>query len=937
MTHATLFCAGVLGVIGMASMRAEAQTDFGAVNVGATSSAVPLTLTFATAGTVSSTAVLTQGVTGLDFAAAAAGSCTAGVAYNAGDTCTVNVTFSPKQVGTRYGAAVLSDALGRAIATGYVSGTGSGPQVAFLPVGQTVVAGSGLNLPYAVAVDGSGNVYIADGGNGRILKMTLSGGSYTQSIVVSGLNFPAGVAVDGSGNVYIADSGNNQVLKESLSSSGYVQTIVADSTKVFAPLGVAVDGSGNVYVADTNNNRVVKETLSGSTYTQTIVVGGLNVPAGVAVDRGGNVYIGNTNNNQVLLETLSGGSYTQTVVGIGFIRPSGVAVDGSGNVYVADYGNSRVVKVPSGCGSSACQTTVGSGLNNPYGVAVEGSGNVYIADFHNNRVLKEDTGDPPSLRFLPTNVGATSSDSPQTVTVANIGNAVLTFQGTSPSISPNFTLSNTSTCPLTSTLAAGANCTLLVSFSPTVPGPISGTLVLTDDHLNAVGPGYATQTIVLNGGLITLSPTSLLAGTVAVPYSQSVAATGGRPLYTYAVTGGALPAGLNLASVSGLISGTPTAGGTFNFTVTATDATVPTAATGSQAYTLTVGKGAVTVTWSNPAGIAYGTALSATQLNATASIVGTFAYTPAAGTVLGLGTQTLNVTFTPTDTASYNTATKAVSLVVAPAGTTTSLNVSSASVVAGASVTLTAQVVSATTGTPTGTVSFYDGATTLLNTATLSGGSASYATTSLAVGVHTLTAVYNGDANFTTSRTASATTVTVVAPDFSLNLSGGQSQTVTAGSAATYSFAVAPTSGVYPGAVSFSASGLPTGATATFSPASISSADGAKTVTLTIQTSATAALQHAPMPGSRMVPISLALLLLPVLGSGRMRRRGRGMGRLLCLMLLGGVAATSMLIGCGGSNSSTNPPAKTTKSYPITVTATSGGVQHAASVTLNVQ
>jgi len=561
-THATVFCAAVLGALGMVSMQAAAQTDFGTVNVGATSSAVPLTLTFATAGTVSSTAVLTQGVTGLDFASAAAGSCTAGLAYNAGDTCTVNVTFSPKQVGTRYGAAVLNDASGRAIATRYVYGTGSGPQVAFLPVGQTTVAGSGLNLPYAVAVDGSGNVYIADGGNGRILKVTLSGGSYTQSTVVSGLNFPAGVAVDGSGNVYIADSGNNQVLKESPVGGSYVQTVVGSG--LFGPLGVAVDGSGNVYIADTNHGSVLKETLSGGSYTQTTVVSGLNSPAGVAVDRGGNVYIGDTDNNRVVLETLSGGSYTETVVGSGFRLPAGVAVDGSGNVYIADYGNNRVVKVPSGCGSSACQTTVGSGLNNPYGVAVDGSGNAYIADFHNNRVLKEDTGDPPSLRFLPTNVGSTSSDSPQTVTVANIGNATLTFpvpsSGSNPNISANFTLGGT--CPQIpsgGTLAAGAECTLLVSFSPTVAGPVGGTLVLTDTHLNAAGPGYATQTIVLNGGLITLSPTSLPTGTVAVPYSQHVAASGGRPLYAYAVSSGALPAGLNLDGV-GLISGTPTAG-----------------------------------------------------------------------------------------------------------------------------------------------------------------------------------------------------------------------------------------------------------------------------------------------------------------------------------------------------------------------------------------
>jgi DNA-binding beta-propeller fold protein YncE len=87
-----------------------------------------------------------------------------------------------------------------------------------------------------VAVDGSGNIYIADAGNQRVVKETLSAGVYTQSVVASsGLNGPSGVAVDGSGNVHIADVFNNRVLKETLSAGGYTESTV-ESSSLNAPM-----------------------------------------------------------------------------------------------------------------------------------------------------------------------------------------------------------------------------------------------------------------------------------------------------------------------------------------------------------------------------------------------------------------------------------------------------------------------------------------------------------------------------------------------------------------------------------------------------------------------------------------------------------------------------------------------------------------------------
>jgi sugar lactone lactonase YvrE len=516
--------------------------NFGAVNVGSTS-ATPISMifTFDSAGTLGSTAVVTQGAPNLDFVNAGTGTCKTGAAYTIGESCTVNVNFKPKFAGTRYGAVELLDGSGNVLATGYVEGTGVGPQVNFMPGTQSIVANAatnGLHDPFGVAVDGSGNVYIGDIQNSRVLKETQSAGNYTQSVVANaannGLIAPCGVAVDGGGNVYIADENADRVLKETLSADGYTQSVVANDADngVSGPIGVAVDGSGNVYIADASN-RVLKETLSAGSYTQSVIANnannGLYNPEGVAVDGSGNVYIADTQNNRVLKETLSTGSYVQSVVAdyadSGLSLTEGVAVDGSGNVYIVDEGSNRVLKetlTVGGYTQSVVANNATNGLGQPYGVAVDGEGNVYIADLGNNRALKEDLANPPSLTFAATAIGSTSSDSPQTITLVNDGNATLTFPipttGDDPSISTNFTLSSSvaSACPLLSssssslgTLAAGESCLLPISFSPTVVGSLSGSLVLTDNALNVSG---STQSISLSG-TGTTEPASLLSPT----------------------------------------------------------------------------------------------------------------------------------------------------------------------------------------------------------------------------------------------------------------------------------------------------------------------------------------------------------------------------------------------------------------------------------------
>jgi hypothetical protein len=166
------------------------------------------------------------------------------------------------------------------------------------------------------------------------------------------------------------------------------------------------------------------------------------------------------------------------------------------------------------------------------------------------------------------------------------------------------------------------------------------------------------------------------------------------------------------------------------------------------------------VTWGNPADIFYGTALTAAQLNATASvdaspIVGTFTYTPVEGTVLTAGNgQTLHVDFVPTDTVNYANVSKDVSINVLQATTNTGLTSSLNSSTFGTPVTFTATVTSGVPGTLTGTVTFFDGALSIGTAAPNGAGQAVLSISTLSVATHNITAVYSGDGNFAGSTSA---------------------------------------------------------------------------------------------------------------------------------------------------------------------------------------
>jgi uncharacterized repeat protein (TIGR03803 family) len=241
----------------------------------------------------------------------------------------------------------------------------------------TTLVSSGLSIPSGLAVDGAGNVYIADQYNQAIKKWTATNNSVT-TLVSSGLNFPFGVAVDPADNVYIADAGNNAI-KEWTAANSNVTTLV--SSGLSNPTGVAVDGAGNVYIADRENN-LVKEWMAASNTITTLVSSGLSYPASVSVDNAGNVYIADSLNGQLKEWTAANSNVTTLVSGLPYFL--GEAVDGGGNDFIACYNNSLLEEW------TAANNTVANlgSFSLPAGVAVDPAGNVYLAVAGQNSIVE---------------------------------------------------------------------------------------------------------------------------------------------------------------------------------------------------------------------------------------------------------------------------------------------------------------------------------------------------------------------------------------------------------------------------------------------------------------------------------------------------------------------------------------------------------------------
>ena len=593
-------------------------------NVGTPAAQTPVYFTITSTGTLGTTQVLSQGAPGLDFTLGTGSTCT-GSAVGA---CVVNVAFAPATAGQRLGAVNLIDSNNNVLATAFVSGTGNAPLAALSPGLISTVAGNGgdgynatddngttaattaeLSRTEAVALDGSGNLYIADYDNQRIRKVTAATGTIstvagtgvggynasqdtgTTQATAAEINAPSGLAVDGAGNLYIADQQNQRIREVNAATqtistvagngqSGYTTsqdsgTVPATSATFELPAGIAVDAADNLYIADLLDNRIRKVTASTG-FISTVAGNGnygynpsddngstaataasLYYPEAVAVDATGNLYIADYYNNRIRKVTASTG-FISTVAGNGntnyqssddngttlattvaISNPTGVTVDAAGDLYIAEQGGNRIRKVNAktgyitslaGNGNQSYDSSTDTGtstattapLSHPVAVAVDGAGNLFIADQLNYRVRKVSvTGD---LVFLTATAagGPDTADGTQAINLNNIGNEPLVLSN-QPSPNSNFTLANPNGngCTPTGTVAAGDDCVIAATFAPQTgaSGLLVSNVTTTDNSLYSTA---AIQNVPLTGstsaGAITLqmAPATTTAGALSV-------------------------------------------------------------------------------------------------------------------------------------------------------------------------------------------------------------------------------------------------------------------------------------------------------------------------------------------------------------------------------------------------------------------------------------
>ncbi|MBV7329405.1 hypothetical protein KFU94_14375 [Chloroflexi bacterium TSY] len=337
-------------------------------------------------------------------------------------------------------------------ATGLVT-TVAGSGCCVHPGDRGPASSASLYMPSGVAVDQSGNLYIAEPKRHRIRKVDTTTGIITTmagtSEVGDGgddglatgalLHEPTGVATDGGGNLFVADVGNHRIRKVD-ATTGLITTVAGSGTagdggddglvteaQLRRPADVAVDDTGNLFIADTGNHRIRK--VDAMTGLITTVAGShvsgyngddrpatdarLRSPTGIAVDSRGNLFIADRDNHRIRKVDATTGLIT-TIAGTGVIGdsgdnglainaqlqfPSGVTMDRGDNLFIADTGNQRIRKVDTITGFIT--TVAGSGiqgynsdgglaasadLNNPTDLAVDSKGDLFIADRENHRI-----------------------------------------------------------------------------------------------------------------------------------------------------------------------------------------------------------------------------------------------------------------------------------------------------------------------------------------------------------------------------------------------------------------------------------------------------------------------------------------------------------------------------------------------------------------------
>ena len=743
--------------------------------------------------------------------------------YSLTNSCLLWVTLDPTVPGPVSGVLTIYGTTGTPPVNAppvnvYVNGTGQGAGVAMLnsPQLNTLAAPTALNTPGQVATDPIGDTWVADSGEKEILYFPAGSASASGKSIGSGLSDPTGVAVDGAGDIYIADYNSSKKLgtvyeipwvPNTSKAGGAYGTQIALSTKAMglgSNLNLAVDGTGDVYVADPDNARVVKipspaqaslvvnpEVAGDTITTTTVTVGsGFTAPSAVAVDSSGDVFVADTTATGTSLIEISAFPFNaQTTITDSLpATVTGLAVDTSGSVIAALSGEG-LYRIPnfvtngvgtlrvnsaslidtsftllgnSTCGGpGAC--TITTNVTAPGGVALDQQGNIYVTDMTN--------GIPNLYQmnvtkgFVNYGVGLTPlvADE-QDLDLFNIGNEPLSLTSNSYAFTgpdaADYSLtapSGGTACDTTgvTTVATGGSCSL----GPTFTGPALLSTDLTPNIYSGDSLSVPTNASNIGGG--GTATATLQAATINNLETTQTSVLVDLTSATYPGTGTVT---VNIA---------PADGSTYTYPL-------PYAPIGSVALTLSCASPGCT----QASIVETGTATQVSSSGQPTSV--TFSNLPVLdggnynvtavyqGSVLNLMAKS-----TGTATFTVNTATPVITL-SEPVGVTPNATNGVYYLLQGAANTLVANV-SSNVGSPSGTVTLIDATQGPVGAGTYtSGQNWTFSLGGLATGSYSLIASYSGDENYSPVSTVVPVTFQLIPPSVLLTASPA-SVTTTAG------------------------------------------------------------------------------------------------------------------------------------------------------------
>src|SRR5580658_7736185 len=825
------------------------------------------------------------------------------------------------------------------------------------------ITGVSLIQPAGLALDGYGYLYVADAGANQIVRIDIENGNTAAALTLTGLgtalSSPQGLSVDATDNLYVADANNNRIVEINLHTS----TSLTNAATVFpatgitfsSPKAVVVNAAGGLTVADTGNSRLVELPLSGPPYVITLLNPtapppdvSLTTPVGITLLPTGALLVSDTVVGLVTVTRTTSSLIFPTSTLVGTIDTTdgdlGLNVENTGTdaLTISSSGfpiisnNAFFTDTTGTCpnGTSGTQISIGEACTLEVGfkptvagpntgtlsVAASGNGNVsatvslygtgyHVLD-HFTVVVSPSTVTPGE----PTTMTVTAINNDGTVDTTYTGTIVLTCTDPAcvlPTGSYTFTAGDNGTRVFASTLTPPLNFNTLGVWTVTVTDTTSKpgtTYTGTSNPVTVVTTPTVTLTSSVNP--VNLGSNTTFTATVSSPY--------GTPTGSVTFMDGSTVLGTVALNSSGVATLTVsfTTAGTHPITASYPGAGYFQAANSAVVNEVvqTLGTTLGLTSSVNPVNVGANTVLTATITSTSGTPTGTITFLDGT-TVLGTaplnasGIATLTVSFSTPGThpltasypatGPYNAATSpVVNETVQTLGTTLGLTSSVNPVLISNSTVLTAAVTSPA-GTPTGTVTFFDGGQSL-GTGTLNSSGVATLTVSFSTnGQHILTVVYAGNGLY---QPATSAPLTQVVEDFSLALATGSanSASIILGQSTQFNLVVSPIGANSLAApVALTIAGLPSGGTASFNPTGVAGGAGITPVVLTVNGPpiTSSSLRQPTNPAHPSLrgnaPAFLAFLLLP---TGFLLRRRRAMARLLVLFI--GLAAAIGLSGC---------------------------------------